>query len=144
MNKCIMWLVLVMPGIAVGFAGKVFANESHVQGIPAMSGNSVVIGDRNGVVSFAVTGLESDVLSVTPATPGLSRMIPPATIRQLATAAPSRIAPLVRISATRLPDGQVRVLLSFRPTPDYNGGAVTLRRGNTMLDSDPIQLNRRR
>lgn len=144
MNKCIMWLVLAIPGILAGFAGRVFANETHVQGIPDTSGNSVVIGGKNGVVSFAVTGLESDVLSVTPATPGRSRVIPPATIQQLVTAAPSRIAPLTRISATRLPDGQVRVLLSFRPTPDYNGGAVTLRRGNTVLDSDPIQLNSQR
>jgi hypothetical protein len=41
----------------------------------------------------------------------------------------------------QLPDGQTRVFLSVNNAQAiFHGGAVTLRRGTTVIDSDPIQL----
>lgn len=123
-------------------AGLATAGELNVQGSSATGGDSLVIrGKVNGPVSFSVTGAFNDVATVTLGPGGGYQALPSLTVRQLATLPANQLAPLVRTGVTQLPDGQTRVLLSVNNAQaGFNGGAVTLRRGSAIIDSDPIQL----
>ena len=123
-------------------AGLATAGELNVQGSSATGGDALVIRGRiGGAVNFSVTGAFNDVATVFPR-PGSGLQAPrPLTIRDLANGTAAQLGPLVRISATQLPDGQTRVLLSI-PTAiqQFNGGKVELRRNGALIDGDPIQL----
>ena len=130
-------------------AGTAKASELNVQGSAATGGDaSVIRGTIGGPVNFSVTGAFNDVVTVS-LRPGA--VLPPGvpapraiTVRELATGSATAIRPLTRISVTQLPDGQTRVLLSIpNALEQFNGGKVTLRRGPSPIDDDPILLRSR-
>jgi hypothetical protein len=115
-----------------------FAGELNVQGGSSTGGNaSTIVGSNGQLLRFSVTGAFNDVASVN------SRFGPFASlsVRDLATRSDAQLAPLVRYSVQKLGDGQTRVFLGVRnASPVFNGGNVTLRRGNAVVDSDPIVI----
>lgn len=134
MLKMIIFSLTVVVASASAFAG-----ELNVQGGSSTGGNASTIVGRNGqLLRFSVTGAFNDVASVN------SRFGPFASlsIRDLATRPQSSLGPLHRYSVEKLRDGQTRVLLGvLNASPVFNGGNVTLRRGNAVIDSDPIVIH---
>jgi hypothetical protein len=144
MQKFFGALVLGIAGVAAQAAGQsATAGELNVQGSSATGGDSTVIRGRvYGRVDFSVTGAFNDSATVTLGPGGGFQAIGTLTIRQLATGGAGTLGPLVRRDAIQLPDGQTRVFLSVNNAqPAFSGGAVTLRRGTSVIDSDPIQLS---
>jgi hypothetical protein len=141
--------VICLVGCVVQIAGTAKASDLNVQGSAATGGDaSVIRGTIGGPVNFSVTGAFNDVVTVS-LRPGA--VLPPGvpapraiTVRELATGSATAIRPLTRISVTQLPDGQTRVLLSIpNALEQFNGGKVTLRRGPSPIDDDPILLRSR-
>ena len=124
-------------------ASFVSAGELNVQGGSSTGGNqSTIVGSANGLCRFSVTGAFNDVASAQLGPSGGSQVIATRSIRDLATLPASQIAPLVRFSSEKLPDGQTRVFLGVQSaTTAFNGGNVTLRRGSAVIDSDPVVIH---
>jgi len=144
--KCLRYVVMCGLGFVLQPAGVVNGSDLNIQGSAATGGNaSVIRGTIGGAVNFSVTGAFNDVVTVR-IRPGatLPPFVPtpqPRTIRDLATGSATAIRPLTRISATQLPDGQTRILLSLpNALEQFNGGKVELRRGTSPIDDDPIEL----
>lgn len=118
----------------------VSAGELNVQGGSSTGGNqSTIVGSAYGLCRFSVTGAFNDVASAQLGPTGRNAVIANRSIRDLSTLSASQLAPLVRFSTEKLPDGQTRVLLGVQnATPSFNGGNVTLRRGSAVIDSDPV------
>jgi hypothetical protein len=118
----------------------VSAGELNVQGGSSTGGNqSTIVGSAHGLCRFSVTGAFNDVASAQLGPTGGNVVIANRSIRDLSTLSASQIAPLVRFSTEKLPDGQTRVLLGVQnATPSFNRGNVTLRRGSAVIDSDPV------
>jgi hypothetical protein len=143
MRKFFVALVLGIVGFVAQAAGQsATAGELNVQGSSATGGDSTVIRGRiGGRVDFSITGLFNDSATVTLGPGGGFQAIGTLTIRELATGPGGLLGPLVRREVVKLPDGQTRVFLSVNNAQAaFHGGAVTLRRGSTVVDSDPIQL----
>lgn len=146
--KMLQKMVVMCVGLGlIQAAGLANASDLNVQGSAATGGDaSVIRGTIGGAVNFSVTGAFNDTVTVS-LRPGatLPNGVPtpqPLTVRQLATGSATSIRPLTRISVTQLPDGQTRVLLSISNAfEQFNGGKVTLSRGTTPIDDDPIQLS---
>ena len=143
MRSVIMAVVLGLAAMMAQAAGpSATAGELNVQGSTATGGDATVIrGHVGGRVDFSVTGAFNDSATVTLGPGGGFKAIATLTIRQLATGDARTLGPLVRRDVVQLPDGQTRVFLSVNNAQAiFHGGAVTLRRGTTVIDSDPIQL----
>ena len=112
------------------------ASELAVQGSSSTGGDAGTIRGRiGGEVRFSVTGAFNDVATVT-----FQGGSFPLTVRQLWNL-PANHASLQLVDRVQLPDGTSRVLLRVRNgDARFNGGSVSLRRGGTLIDSDPIVL----
>ena len=113
-----------------------FAGELNVQGGSSTGGDASTIVGRSGqLLRFSVTGSFNDVASVSSRTGTFASL----SVRDLATRPAASLSPLIRYSVEKLPVGQTRVLLGVaNASPFFNGGNVTLRRGSSVIDSDPI------
>jgi hypothetical protein len=113
------------------------ASELAVQGSTSTGGDAGTIRGRvGGEVRFSVTGAFNDVATVR-----FQGGSFPLTVRELWNL-PANHPTIQRVDRVQLPDGTSRVLLRVRNgDPRFNGGSVTLRRGNAVIDSDPIVLH---
>ena len=136
-------LMVVCSVVFQAIGSTVEAGELNVQGRSWLGGSStLIVGEVNGIVRWSVTGSFNDVASVSLGPTGGHRSIGTLQIRDLATLPARDLAPLVRYSQEKLPDGQTRVIVGVtNAQPEFNGGAVTLRRGSALIDSDQIRLN---
>jgi hypothetical protein len=127
----------VVLAIVVASAGA-FADELNVQGGSSTGGNaSTIVGSSGQLLRFSVTGSFNDVAYVNSRSGTFASL----SVRDLATRSAASLSPLIRYSAEKLPNGQTRVLLAVpNASPFFNGGNVTLRRGNAVIDSDPIVI----
>jgi hypothetical protein len=130
----------LLVGIAVALGGSdATASELAVQGGTSTGGGqSWISGQAGGLTAMSVTGAWNDRLVIIS---GLGGREIDCSIGELSTLPDWMIWPLVRNSSTKLRDGQTRVMLSVPCTPWYwNHGSARLRRGNAVIDSDPIYL----
>lgn len=132
----------VLAGLVALLASPLMAGELNVQGGSSTGGDQYTIrGTLGGLCRFSVTGAFNDVASAQLGPSGGNAVIANRTIRDLATLSPAQLWPLVRYSSEKLADGQTRVLLGVQNAqPAFHGGNVTLRRGNVVIDQDPVIL----
>jgi hypothetical protein len=84
---------------------------------------------------FSVTAAFNDVAFVRDC---YGNVVACLSIRDLATLPAHRIAPLIRYDVLQI-NGETRVMLGIaKPSPIFNGGSVTVTRGNSVIDTDPI------
>jgi hypothetical protein len=131
---------MILAALLAVFAGPVVAGELNVQGGSSTGGDQYTIrGPVGGLCRFSVTGAFNDVVTARFGPSGGGSTFASRSIRDLATMSDAQLAPLIRYSVERLPDGQTRVLLGVPSASSlFNGGSVTLSRGSAVIDSDPV------
>jgi len=119
------------------------ASELNVQGGTTTGGDqSLIRGRVGGLCRFSVTGAFNDIARAQLGSSGGNTVVSARSIRELATMPAAHLLPLVRYSVEQLPNGQTRVLLGVQNAQTgFNGGRVTVSRGSTVIDSDPVIIH---
>ena len=133
-KRCLLGTTLVLALVCT--CGAATAGELNVQGGTSTGGSATFIcGSTRTGMRFSVTGAYNDTAFVRDR---YGNTVACLSIRDLANLPAHRIAPLIRYDVLTI-NGETRVMLGIaKPSPIFNGGSVTVTRGHTVIDTDPV------